>query len=325
MIDFSIIIPSFNKANFIVETIDSVKKQRFFNWELIIVDDGSTDNSIAIIEDFCNKDERIKFFKRATLPKGGSACRNIGLKKSNGKYILFLDADDVLLDCCLEKRLAEIQKFPDNNFWVFSIGTFYKKIGDSSSTWLPKGNNFLLRFLKHDLPWHTMSVVWEKDFLLKLKGFDTDYPRLQDVELYTRALLSSNVSFKTFPNTSVDAYYRIDAQRTIQNLSQQLHKQKEGVLMYLEKITLLLHTKNQRKAIYGTYFSFVTTLNYSCLVSHNEIDIHNKISKDFLKYIDNRQHHLFWRSYYIRFYIKLYKIGFWKIKGFNYFMKYLFC
>jgi glycosyltransferase involved in cell wall biosynthesis len=321
----SIIIPSFNKAAFISETIESVQSQSYSNWELIIVDDGSTDNSISIIEEFCSNDRRIKLYRRETLPKGGSACRNIGLKNAKGKYVVFLDADDVLLNFCLETRLYEIEKYSDNNFWVFPIGTFYKVIGDSTSVWIPKGDNFLLGFLKHDLPWHTMSVVWNKEFIDGLNGFDTDYPRLQDVELHTRALLKKNVSLKTFPNNIVDAYYRIDTNRTVQNLEQQLNKQKEGVFLYLKKHTSLLQTNNQRRAIYGTFFSFVTTLNYTCLVVNNEIDLHRKISKEIFKYIDNSENHLFWRSIYIRFYIKLYKNGFWKMRGFNFFMKYLFC
>lgn len=321
----SIIVPSFNKANFISETIKSVQNQKYRNWELLIVDDGSTDDSIAIIEEFCSIDNRIKLHRREKLPKGGSACRNIGLNIAKGEYIIFLDADDVLADFCLEKRLSEIEKFSQNNFWVFPIGTFYKNIGDSTSVWIPKGADFLKRFLKHDLPWHTMSVVWDKKFINELNGFDIDYPRLQDVELHSRALLKNNISLKVFSNSAVDAYYRIDAQRTIQNLEQQLNKQKEGVLLYLQKMTPLLKTSSQRRALNGTFFSFITSLNYNCLVANNEIDLHNKIGKEIVLFIERQESQAHWRSIFIGIYIQMYKKGFWRIKGFNFVMKYLFC
>lgn len=321
----SVIIPSFNKASFIAETIKSVQSQNLSNWELLIIDDGSTDNSIAIIQEFCNSDERIKLHQRTSLPKGGSACRNIGLQKAQGEYIIFLDADDVLLDSCIAKRLFEIEKFPNNNFWVFPIGTFYKHIGDSNSVWFPKGNNFLIRFLKHDLPWHTMSVVWRKKFIEELNGFDTDYPRLQDVELHTRALLKNNVSLKTFPENAVDAYYRIDAQRSNQNLGQQLNKQKEGVLLYLKKIRPLIIKKDHISALNGTIFSFVTTLNYSCLVINNEIDLYSSIYQEIVEFLRKQQSPINWRLKFLNTYVQLYKYGFWKIKGFNFVMKFLFC
>ena len=323
MIDFSIIIPSFNKVGYISDTIDSVLSQSYNNWELIVVDDGSTDNSLEIIENYCTLDKRIHLYLRENLPKGGSACRNIGLEIAKGNYIIFLDADDVLITDCLKQRLSNIKMFPHHKFWVFPIGTFYKTLGDSKSRWIPVGTNFLIKFLKHELPWHTMSVVWNKNYIRALNGFDTDYQRLQDVELHTRALLGK-VSFKTFPKNKVDAFYRIDEQRTTQNLEQKLTKQMNGVILFLEKTSILLNTNIEKKAIKGTLFGFLTSLNYQCFVLTNELELRKKIFDSLTVNIDNlvilKKNDL----RFLNFYSKYYKNGFWKLKGYNYLMKSIF-
>ena len=287
------------------------------------MDDGSTDNSLEIIENYCALDKRIHLYQRENLPKGGSACRNIGLEIAKGNYVIFLDADDVLITDCLKQRLSNIKMFPHYKFWVFPIGTFYKVEGDNNSVWIPKGTDFLIRFLKHNLPWHTMSVVWNKNHIKALNGFDSDYQRLQDVELHTRALLGK-VSFKTFPKNKVDAFYRIDERRTTQNLEQKLTKQMNGVILYLEKTSILLNTDIEKKAIKGTLFEFLTFLNYHCFMLTNELELHKKIFDSFIVNIDNLD--VFKKNdlRFLNFYSKCYKNGFWKLKGFNYLMKSLF-
>ena len=79
----SIIIPTFNRAHLIGETLDSILAQTYTHWECLITDDGSTDNSIEIIQEYVTKDTRFKLFTRpANRPKGANACRNIGLEKA---------------------------------------------------------------------------------------------------------------------------------------------------------------------------------------------------------------------------------------------------
>ena len=92
----SIVIPLYNRAELIAETLQSVLMQFYQNWECIVVDDGSTDNSFQVIKSLFEKDNRIKVYERNREPKGASTCRNIGIEKSNGEYIIFLDSDDLL-------------------------------------------------------------------------------------------------------------------------------------------------------------------------------------------------------------------------------------
>lgn len=105
----SIITPVYNSAQFLSETIDSVLKQTYKNWELILIDDVSNDNSIEIIKGFIKKDKRIKLI---TLKKNGGAgiARNVGLSNVNGSYVAFLDSDDVWEQEKLELQLNEMLK-----------------------------------------------------------------------------------------------------------------------------------------------------------------------------------------------------------------------
>ncbi|MCL6261229.1 glycosyltransferase family 2 protein [Aquiflexum sp. TKW24L] len=92
---FSIVIPTFNCADFIRETVEMVRGQCFGDWELVMVDDGSTDETWEILKQLVSTDTRIKIDQRPkSRSKGPSACRNIGVENSKGQYTAFLDADD---------------------------------------------------------------------------------------------------------------------------------------------------------------------------------------------------------------------------------------
>ncbi|MBI9042225.1 glycosyltransferase family 2 protein [Lutibacter sp.] len=89
----SIITPNFNADKYISRSIESVLQQTYKNWELLIIDDGSTDNSVEIIEKFSAEDARIKLIK-LSINSGPAICRNTGIEKASGSFIAFLDSDD---------------------------------------------------------------------------------------------------------------------------------------------------------------------------------------------------------------------------------------
>lgn len=98
----SVIIPCYNAGSFIEETIRSVLRQSFTDWEMLVINDGSTDESEAIVKKI--NDPRIRLYSK--LNTGVSDSRNIGFEKSSGEFICFLDADDLMSDTFLEKRIA---------------------------------------------------------------------------------------------------------------------------------------------------------------------------------------------------------------------------
>ena len=132
----SIITPCFNASKFISNTITSIKNQTYNDWELIIVDDCSTDGSIEIIESFTASDKRIKLIKNH-INKGVAETRNTALKEAKGKYIAFLDSDDQWDSNKLEKQFT----FMEENNISFSF-TNYRIVDEN--------NNVILKRLKLD-------------------------------------------------------------------------------------------------------------------------------------------------------------------------------
>ncbi|NMH25329.1 glycosyltransferase family 2 protein [Flavobacterium solisilvae] len=105
----SIIIPTYNRAHLIGETLNSVLAQTYTHWECIIVDDGSTDNTDEVVGEYVKKDSRFQYHKRDfNKRKGASSCRNIGLELANGEYIQFLDSDDLMDDNKIEVQIDKL-------------------------------------------------------------------------------------------------------------------------------------------------------------------------------------------------------------------------
>lgn len=104
----SIITPSYNSAKYIAETIESVQSQTYTNWEMLIVDDASSDNTEQVINQFQSTDKRIRFFK-LTQNSGSGVARNVGIENALGDYMTFIDADDIWFSTFIEKSIQTIQ------------------------------------------------------------------------------------------------------------------------------------------------------------------------------------------------------------------------
>lgn len=107
----SIVIPAYNAEKYIEETLKSVSEQTYASWECIIVNDGSTDNTISVVESFIQKDKnKQKFIFYSKENEGHSKTRNYGIDHSNGEYIAFLDSDDVWMPHHLESLIDTIHQ-----------------------------------------------------------------------------------------------------------------------------------------------------------------------------------------------------------------------
>lgn len=121
----TIITPSYNSSIFILKTLKSVTSQSFDNWEMIIVDDCSSDNSVEVIRSFADQDPRIKLIQLAEN-SGAAVARNTAIEAAKGRYIAFLDSDDAWLPNKLEKQIAFMQ---ENNY-PFTYAA-YDKVNES--------------------------------------------------------------------------------------------------------------------------------------------------------------------------------------------------
>jgi len=321
----SLIIPNFNKASYLQDNLQSIINQSNIDWEVIVIDDGSIDNSIEIIKNFTESDKRIRFIQRTREPKGGSICRNIGIKAAQGEYLMFFDSDDIMTSECLKQRIEYMIINPNLDFAVFPVGTFYKTVGDNTMIWKPKKKDHLKSFLCHDLPWHTMSPIWKTSFIKnQLNGFDEEFTRLQDVEFHTRALMIQDVQYSIVRNIKPYCFYRIDDERINYNFLQRLQIMQQGIELYIKKISLIIKNESLKKYLKGTLFSFLTQINY--FKAKGQINLNNYTEIINRIYNFTLQSDIFTTKSkkLIEIYNCLYQLGAWKVKGFNYICKNLF-
>ncbi|WP_010419531.1 glycosyltransferase family 2 protein [Anaerophaga thermohalophila] len=189
----SVIIPAYNRETLIGETLDSILTQTYPNWECIIVDDGSTDHTIDVIEKYTKKDNRFRLFKRNREPKGAPTCRNIGLDKAKGEYVIFLDSDDILFPHALKNRVNFLRQNPEIDFCIsnglrgkypISQESEYKLI----STY--KSKDVLKEFFNITPPWVCLNPTYKRKSLFdnniiwdeKIKGF-------QDIDFHTQTIV----------------------------------------------------------------------------------------------------------------------------------------
>ena len=185
----SIITPTWNRKGLLAEAIESVRCQTATNWEHLIIDDGSSDGSREMVEALSAADSRIIWLPRDGEKDGANVCRNQGLRKSRGDYIVFLDSDDLLEPGCLERRVGLMRRNLDLDFAVFQTGFFVEKIGDRHQQ--EPGEIFgddLLRILCFELPWIITAPIWRRETLKSLGGFDENLPSWQDIDLHLRAV-----------------------------------------------------------------------------------------------------------------------------------------
>ncbi len=192
---FSVVIAVFNKEHFVRKTIDSVISQTFGDFEIIIVNDGSTDGSLRIIESF--KDDRIIVF--TTENGGASAARNLGIEKATGKFIAFLDADDYWHPTFLEAMQTSTERFPEMKIHAAAMEVDTgKKVIPPSYSFVQNNDIEVLEFFESsqkDSVLSTSSGVFAKELFSEIGDFDTSIKSGQDTDLWIRMALEYNLAF----------------------------------------------------------------------------------------------------------------------------------
>lgn len=194
----SIIIPTYNRAHLIRETLDSVKNQIYSNWEVIIVDDHSKDDIQLVVREYLI-DSRIKFFQRPkTHPKGAPSCRNFGFQKSEGAYINYLDSDDLLSESKLSSQISSLKGLPELSIaccnWGFFLNYPEEEYEEKN---LPYQNKFYnpLEFFEYlgtantYIPPHCYLVP--RQIIEDSGGWREDLLNNQDGEFFVRVILSA--------------------------------------------------------------------------------------------------------------------------------------
>ena len=189
----SIIIPTYNSSKFIKRTINSVLNQTLQDWELLIVDDTSTDNTVELIHEFLKKDQRIRFYK--TLRNSGAPAlpKNLGIEKAMGEYIAFLDHDDEWLPLKLEKQLEIFESSHNEKLGVVSC--FINIINNKNKLILKYKKNYKKDIIKNLVKKNfllTSSCVMVKSIIFKKIGsFDSKFGISDDLDMWIRIATNS--------------------------------------------------------------------------------------------------------------------------------------
>jgi glycosyltransferase involved in cell wall biosynthesis len=205
----TIIMATYNRAHFILETLQSIQNQTYKNWECLIIDDGGIDNTVEAIQQILKLDSRFKFLKRTeSYKKGLPGCRNYGLDLVKGEYIIFFDDDDIahpqnLELCVLElvnKDISFCRYSRDVFMGVFNYNFNYSK--EYNSFYI--GRKDIEKILKYEIHIKSCDVMWKKECFVNNK-FAESVLYCEDWELYSRIVSAG------FKGISIDKclfYYR---------------------------------------------------------------------------------------------------------------------
>ena len=184
----SIIIPTYNRAHLIVETLNSILAQTYTSWECIVVDDGSTDDNEKIIQEYIIRDSRFQFHKRPESKiKGANSCRNFGFELSKGEYIKWFDSDDVMLPNLLEKQILSFNN--DVNVSVCKLAYYDFDKGISIKENRIFSTYLIEDYLRGSVGFYISGPLWKKSFLNSQEElFDEKISNLDDWDFNLRML-----------------------------------------------------------------------------------------------------------------------------------------
>lgn len=185
--DISVIIPLYNKGALVKRAIDSVLSQTYQDFEIIVVDDGSKDDSAQYVKEYT--DDRVKYYYKDN--GGVSSARNYGTEESQGVWIIFLDADDEFEPHALEYFLCLVGEYPKDNIF---IGQQEFKNVNQKFTSKKTSAPFLRMWLNRFYP-RPGAVLIHKDLLQKIGGFDERQSFYEDQEFGLRTLLYGSVVY----------------------------------------------------------------------------------------------------------------------------------
>ena len=235
----SVVIPLYNKQNSIVATLQSVFAQTYTDYEVIVVDDGSTDDSANVAEttlrEFCKNHSNYNLeFKVVRKKNGGvSSARNEGIRQSKYDYIAFLDADDYWEPAYLETQVQMIQDFPDAKMWGTAWGKTYRDIKINQNGVNISDNyrgliDSIQYFTNRMFLFCTDVVVLDKRIFQEIEMFDERIGCGEDLDLWWRIILHYPVAY----DNQCLAYYRWDAENRITMSKPKLQKH---FINYIEK------------------------------------------------------------------------------------------
>ena len=224
----SAVIPAYNAAKYLPQVIQSVLNQSYKDWELLIIDDGSTDDTKEVVNGFCEADPRVKLISKEN--GGVSVARNLGAELAKGQLIAFLDSDDLWL----EDKLAVHAKYMETHPKVGASFSRVELIESDGTTTQKTTNNIVEKLQPQDLFYSnptvtTSNLVIRKSVFQELNGFDESMQYNEDIDLLFR--LSFQNTWEIDGIDQVLVQYRLHSS----GLSSTLIKMEDGWAKLMQK------------------------------------------------------------------------------------------
>jgi glycosyltransferase involved in cell wall biosynthesis len=208
--DVSVLIATFQRTDLLCEALRSVLEQTLDNIEIIVVDDAGEKDTRDAVAKLAQQSDAIRYVKRSdfTDKAGGLPSRNVATRLSGGRYLLFLDDDDLLAPTCLERRMAVLEARPDLDFCAGQCAKFDGAPKADDELWCAwtDGQDDLLMFLSNKVPWQTSGPLWRREALGKIGEWDESLGSGWDYEFHIRALAIGARGGKL---PDVDYYWRL--------------------------------------------------------------------------------------------------------------------
>lgn len=224
--NISVVIPAFNAEKTIKETVESVLNQTFRDFEVIIVNDGSTDKTLNILSQF--SDYRVRVFSQEN--SGPQKSRNLGIEKSVGEYITFLDADDLWKPDKLELQLQMFKQYPESSVvysWTNVIDE-ENQVSRRGGYFKRRGNVFLDLLLINFIESGSNPLI-RSEVIKRVGGFDEEIVAGQDWDMWLS--LAENHTFEVVPKVQI--LYRKN--QNLRSWSGNIERQERGVMQVLKK------------------------------------------------------------------------------------------
>ena len=231
----SVIMPLYNKAQSVISALNSIKAQAFVDYEVIVINDGSTDGSEKIVLDYIENNKQLKDWKLFSQENQGvSTARNNGVKLAKGMYIAFLDADDVWDETYLQHQVAFALQYPEAIMWgcAWENNSYNNASKKNRIDFNPRLVGYIHDYWqipKHANLFWLGSTILLKTAFLEIGGFDERIKMGEDIDLAYRMILHGIVAFDS---EYCGAIYRLDTENRAMNRPCPL---KDTLPYYIEK------------------------------------------------------------------------------------------
>ena len=295
----SIIMATYNREKYILESLQSIQNQTYTNFECLIIDDGGTDNTAEIISDLLLQDDRFTYRLRpAIYQKGLPGCRNFGLDIAKGDYIIFFDDDDIVHPQNLELCLGHLQQ--NNAFCIYNKIAFYNDFNINFDNDLQYQTriidvNNLLSIIKNEIAISSCSVMWTKSCFVSSR-FVESLQYAEEWELYPRIItngfcgifIDKSLYFaRKHTNSNTGEFYNNDPIRR--------KSKKDAILLVIENL-------KQKNLLSNSILKYFISMSFD----YKEFKLFSKIiSLANLSFLQKVQWHIYKLSFPFR--LPLYK------------------